>query len=224
MRTRFALAGLLFVLAAPCSAMPPPWDEIVFTDSFEPENACPDSIVLPDGTRRQRLFKSDIQYGAQPSYRRDVNLAEYDAIWGYNNTYDNVAAPWPGVTGAAPVFKQFHRWNYVAAHFRTPASVPPGMYGSYVNPASIATPTTTIAISYACGDFTRRLPSPGCLGRNVPSADTMLLFWQFHTNSPALACDLRPNTDYYINVIQSDPVYDPECIGEICAIAPWRGG
>ena len=30
------------------------------------------------------------------------------------------------------------------------------------------------------------------------------------TNSPALACDLRPNTDYYINVIQSDPVYDPD--------------
>jgi len=122
------------------------------------------------------------------------------------------------------VFKQFHRWNYVAAHFHTPATVPPGMYGSYVNPASVASPYTTISISRACGDFAQQLPSPGCLARDVPSADTRTIFWQFNTSSPTIACDLRPDTDYYINVIQADAVYDPACSGDVCTMSPWRGG
>src|SRR5690242_12210238 len=222
LRIRLALAGLLLVLAVPCSAVPPSWDEVVFADEFDAITDCPDTILVPDGTQRLRLLKSDIQYGAQPAYRRDVPLAEYDDIWGHNNPYDGVTS-WPGVAGAAPVFKQFHRWNYVGAHFRTPAIVPPGMAGSFRNAASVPSPHITVAISYACGDFSR-LPSPGCLQRDVPSADGTMLYWQFNTSSPMLACDLRPDTDYYINLIQADQTYDPECIGDICAIAPWRGG
>ena len=221
MKPRCPCIALLAVAASSAQAAPPPWDEVVFADAFEGPATCPQTIIIPDGTRRTRLLNSNISYGVSVAVRPSVFLAEYDNIWGHNTPYDGIT-PWPGVTGSAPVLRSFHRWNYVAAHFRTPATVPPGYSGRFVNPATIAGPNITMAISRACGDFATHLPSPGCITRDVPTADAYMVFWQFNTSSPQMACNLQTDTDYYINIIQSDQESLTECVGDLCQVAPWR--
>jgi len=218
-KTRLLCIALL-VGAIPGHAASP-WGEVVFADAFEGLATCPSTVLVPDGTTRTRLFNSNISYGVFPPFRPAAYLGEYDNIWGHNTPYDGVTA-WPGVAGAAPVIKEFHRWNYIAAHFRTPSTVSPGFASRFVNPTAIGGPNSTMAISRACGDFANHLPTPGCLSRDVPTADAQMVYWQFSTWSPQTACNLETDTDYYVNIIQSDEDSHTECAGDICPVAPWR--
>jgi hypothetical protein len=77
-----------------------------------------------------------------------------------------------------------------------------------------------MAISTVCGDFSEHLPSPGCFvdhvfgdppGTGVPTDGSLMVFWKFTSSSPLTSCNLQPNTDYYVNFIQTDPLSNRGC-------------
>jgi hypothetical protein len=219
-----AMVFTLLVASVPCGAASPPWNEVIFADSMESMSSCPDTITVPDGTQRTRLIKSDIQYSVYQIVRPAMDVTEWDNVWGYNGLEPGNPVPWPGVSGSAPRLLNFSRWNYVGIHFKTPFIVPPGSAGRIVNPSAVGGPYTTLAISRQCGDFSQNLPTSGCIRRDVSHSDYTLAYYQFTQNNPDYACNLEPDTDYYINVIQSDTESHIQCGGDICPIAPWRGG
>jgi hypothetical protein len=189
---------------------------------MESPTTCP-AIIKPDGIERTRMLHSSIAYGAQHyPVRPFVDVTQWDTIWGYNGLEPAPPHDWPGVTGSAPTLMQFRRGYYIAAHFHTPANPQPGLAGRFVNPTANNGPPLTMAISRVCGDFSRHLPTPGCLKQSVPSSDWPMVYWQFAHTSPSTACNLEPDSDYWVNLMQSDPSSPIECMGQVCPAAAWR--
>lgn len=215
-----AAVGLLFVATAAMAQQAEP--DGLFADGFDVNAlACRDPIA-PDGVSRTRLVLSDIDYSAQHwPVRYRVALTEWDNVWGHNSATDAVT-PWPGVAGAAPTLRGFRRTSYVALHFRTPVDPLPGLASRFVAPSANAGPNLTMAISRGCGDFGLYLPTPGCLVENVPTADVPMVYWQFADTSPQTACNLQPDTDYFVNIMQTDPASTLECTTVLCPAAAWR--
>jgi len=218
-----ALLALALVAVAGARAQQPS----IFTNGFDPPIpvGCPASIETPQGTLT-RITTTQLRYSAQGATKPVVWLTEWDNVWGHG-TVDprEPVTPWPGVGGSAPVFLSFKRGNYVGIHFRTPDVVDPRLASKFVNPTAIASPNVTFAISRACGDFAKYLPTPGCLRKDVPSADTDFVIWQFAGTSPATACNLKPATDYYVNMMLTDRNSTLECSAGpagVCQIAAWR--
>jgi hypothetical protein len=214
----------LLVVSVPASAIPPPWGEVVYTDAFESLDTCASTIVAPDGLERTRLLFSDVRYTAFHYLRPSVHLTEWDNVWGYNNGLPGPPVAWPGVTGSSPIISGFGRWSYVALHFHTPAVPLPGLAARMVNSSSAGGPPLTVAISKRCGDFQQSLPTSGCLRRDVPHSDETISYFKFTLNHPELVCNLEPDSDYYINIMLSDPASAPGCPGGICPVGPWRSG
>ena len=187
--------------------------------STAPDGSCPATISTPNGTRT-RLLTSSISYGVYPMpVRTNVDLSEWNNIWGHNSATD-AGTPWPGVGGASPVLRNFQRTSYVGAHFRTTGSTT--WTGDFTNPSFAAGPNMTMAISTVCGDFSQHLPTPGCLRTNVPTADAALVKWKMTSNAPDYFCNLQPNTDYYVNFMFTDPTSTVECPAgaSTCMVAP----
>ena len=169
---------------------------------------CPATITTTDGARNL-LTTSGVSYGVYPTQRPNVNLLEWDNLWGYNNTSATTPVPWPGVGGSSPVIRGFLRESYIGAHFRTGSST--AVNGHFTNPSFAAGPAQTIAISTECGDFSAHLPTPGCLVQNAPTADGTTISWKLTSNNPTGSCNLQPNTDYYINMMLTDHTSTVEC-------------
>lgn len=169
---------------------------------------CPATINTADGTRTL-LTSSGISYGVYPPQRSNVNVTEWNNIWGYNNTTATTPVPWPGVGGASPVLRNFGRSNYLGAHFRTTAST--SYTGNYSIPSFASGPNVTMAISTQCGDFTDHLPTPGCIAADVATADANAVQWKLTSNAPSSWCNLQPNTDYYLNMMFVDHASTVEC-------------
>ena len=170
---------------------------------------CPATINTTDGSRTL-LVSSGISYGTYPSpIRPNVNLTEWNNLWGYNNTTATQPVAWPGVGGAAPVVRSFTRTSYIGAHFKTGASTTPS--GDFWIPTYAAGPNVTMAISTQCGDFSEHLPTPGCLKTNVATADQAAVAWKLTSNNPTGSCNLQPNTDYYVNLMLTDHLSTEEC-------------
>jgi len=184
------------------------WGQEIFNDSFEDASTCSPQVVLPDGSTRNLLATANITYGTYPLSRNNLDMGLWDDIWGYNNT-TSPQVPWPGVGGAAPVIRFFPRHAYIGAHFHTPASS--GYNGHFSNPSFVIGPNIHMAISKRCGDFGAYLPTPGCLARDVPTADSNLVSWKFTANAPAGYCNLQPDSDYYVNIVITDPDTTVEC-------------
>jgi hypothetical protein len=185
---------------------------------------CPASIIV-DGTVRPRLLTSPVGYGALLVTRPAVQLTEYVNVYGYNNAQPGPPAAWPGVTGSAPTFVNARSDSWIALHFRTPDAPAFGMAGTYVIPTAIGSPPITASISLACGDFSRYLTAPGCVG-TMPASDQPFLYWHFAAPGAA-ACPLQPSTDYYMNIIYRDPADRARCTpthtGVACRMPVWRG-
>ncbi|MBA8886140.1 hypothetical protein FHW12_000331 [Dokdonella fugitiva] len=215
-----AAAGLLLISATAFAQQLEP--NGLFSDGFDVNAwACSDPIA-PDGVPRTRLVLSDVDYSAQHwPVRYRVAMTEWDNVWGHNSATDAVT-PWPGVAGSAPTLRWFRRTSYVALHFRTPVDPFPGLASRFVAPSANAGPNLTMAISRGCGDFRLYLPTPGCLAENVPTADVPMVYWQFADTSPATACNLQPDTDYFVNIMQTDPTSTLECTTVLCPAAAWR--
>ncbi len=166
-----------------------------------PVGTCPTTITMPNGTRTL-LTRSNISYGVYPAQRPNVDVSQWDNIWGHNSTTDT-GTPWPGVGGASPVLGSFARASYIGAHFRTTSDTT--RLGHFSNPSFVAGPNVTMAISTQCGDFSAHLPTPGCIATDVPPSDANLVSWKLTPNNPTGSCNLQPNTDYYVNMTFTDP-------------------
>lgn len=168
--------------------------------------ACPNTIPGSGSTPLTWLKTSGVSYGVYPKQRTNVNVTEWNNVWGYNDTTAATPVAWPGVGGASPVIRQMERNKYLGIHFKTPpAAAAAGQNGSFSNPSLNNSLPIDMAISRTCGDFSADLPTPGCFVSNVPSSDANLLSWKFTTNAPGSWCNLQPDTDYYVNLKYTDP-------------------
>jgi hypothetical protein len=208
--SRFRHIAAMSILALACgnSRAVDLWGQEIFHDAFEDAGSCPSNIILPDGSERSLLVHANITYGNYPQVRPYVDVRFWDNVWGYNNTVSPQVG-WPGVGGAAPVIGLFPRVSYTAAHFHTP--VTSGSNGSFSNPSYVNGPPITMAISRRCGDFDDYMETVGCLARDVPTSDAVLVRWKFTANAPGSFCNLQPDTDYYVNVIIGDPASTDGC-------------
>lgn len=212
---RIAGACIGFALSAICRAAPSQ-DEI-FWDNF---GGCDAKITMPDGSTRTLQTRSNVTYGVYNApLRYNVDLSEWDSIWGHGNATDGVT-PWPGVGGSAPVLRQFKRGSYFGAHFKTGAAF--GINAFFTNPSGVGGPNVTMAISSACGDFAKRLPTPGCVKSDVPTSDETMVLWKFTPKNPTGSCNLQPYTDYFVNMTFTDPASTVECAkaSSTCLLAP----
>lgn len=218
---RSAMADAVGTLASAISGTAhagPLVDDGLFADGFDESTDCAATIETPAGPRT-RVLRADISYGVYQAQRRNVDITEWDGLWGYNSVTGPVT-PWPGVGGAAPVIRVFPRDGYIAAHFRTPDSGGPLRSGGFLNPSYVAGPNVVMAISRRCGDFTEHLDTPGCLvstqygsppWTGVPTADMPLAQWKQTPTAPAAWCNLQPETDYWVNVMFADPLDTENC-------------
>jgi hypothetical protein len=216
---------LILALTLACgAASAAPLNDTIYGDGFENLSVCPTVVMGRDDVARNRLTRSDILYTAMQYRRAAVQLFEYDNVWGYNDGSAGPPVSWPGVTGSSPIFAGFRRDSYVALHFKTPLAPATGLAGTYRNPTAEPGNPLTMAISRACGDFNKHLPTQGCLKENAPANDERMVYWQFKTTSPATSCNLQPNTDYYINIMQTDVNSQAKCHAPaICPASVWRG-
>lgn len=197
------LAGVMFLLA-PIACAAADASDIIFSGGFE--WVCSPQLALPDGMRTWQPV-GNISYGSDTTHvRPNVNITEWDNLWGFSSVIDSVPVSWPGFSDApAPTLRNFGKWNYVAAHFRTPAA-PGNLSGrfGYSEVPSSPPARVTMAISSTCGDFAAHLPTPGCLKADV-DAGNALVFWHFSTTAPDTACALQPGADYYVNIMIANP-------------------
>lgn len=195
----------LFVGAA-SAATPDP----LFKDGFEYNSTpCAAVVIPPDGVARTRKLSASVSYGVYQTARQ-VTLLEYESMWGYNSAVGPVK-PFPGVGGASPVINGMRNTEYVAVHFHTPKA-PGNLTLQFKHPSYIGIPVNynrqylTMTISQQCGDFTlAHSPTHGCLRAMVAAADNPLVYAKFTTNAPDSWCNLRPDADYYANIMFSHP-------------------
>jgi hypothetical protein len=168
-------------------------------------NSCPGP-----GGDLTRLMTSDISYGVNASpFRSGVDVTEWNNIWGHATTVD-LGTPWPGISGAGPVVREFNRHKFLAAHFNT-GSVP--MYqGSLADQSNLGGPDIDIVVSQTCGDFSPNATFPGCSISSAPS-DGQPHFKYFSNggNAGTIWCPLQLNTDYWINIKLHDENSGTEC-------------
>lgn len=205
----FGRAALLTVLcctqAAPSSA-----NDIVFQDGFE-------STLVNTSCTDARLLRSDVTYGPiHPTQinpaRPGVDTTEWDSIWGHASATDAVF-PWPGRSGSAPVLRHFSRSNFVAIHFRTPAtaSAASTLTGFFTYPLDWNDPNADMAISTKCGDFNSNPQNPGCVVLDTPAINEAPLWWKFSPGNESRFCILQPDRDYFLNIRLTDPTSQLRC-------------
>jgi hypothetical protein len=190
-----------------------------------PPNGCPATITGPDGATRTLLSTGTITYGINTVARSNVDLSQWNNIWGYNSPTGTTPAPWSSAS-TQPVIRNFPRAGYVGAQFKTSGS---GTFnGIFTNPTAsnrAGGPALTMAISTVCGDFSASLPTPGCLASKIPTNDmTMVAYYAANIGkSPTYFCMLQPNTTYYVNILQSNINDTNNCSlsSTTCPLAPW---
>ena len=196
------------------TALATTWDPIA-ADGFN--TSCPYRINSAWGTRT-RIPATDVGYGINPQgFRFGSDFSEYDNIWGFNNAFpSSIVVPWPGVSGSSPYFSM-SRVGYFGARFTTTeAPTAPGyfIYGNYGGSIPIS-----ISISRACGDFNGDPSVNACYVSNHPSDDGTTLRWQFGTGISPYRCYLQPDTEYYLNVMFTDPHPTDPNLAQKCASA-----
>ena len=170
------------------------------------------ACVAPSGLTRQ--VTADIGYGSggaqSGSYRRNVDVTQWNNVWGYGDAQGTTPLPWPGITGSGPVFRNFNRTAFVGLHFNT-GSTAAGIGGNFVYGSNIGGPNIDMSISTRCGDFTLDANNPKCLVLNSYSDDSPRLYFQRSTTN-STKCNLLPNTDYFLNIKYTDPTSTVECL------------
>jgi hypothetical protein len=211
-RTRRAacvLSALALVVVETAHAAALGGDQI-FADSFEIDTSCHDVITLPDGTPRWLITQSDISYSIYPAARFDVDVTNWDNIWG-TASVNGPTTPWPGPTAASPVIRDFTRDGYLAAKFHVPAGFSPTHFGQFAHSINPPGPPVRVSYSLICGDFD---PAPG-LGCGVteywPDNLSTGLAWKINSANPSF-CALQPDTDYYLNIALVDPLTTDQCV------------
>lgn len=213
-RTRAGLAPLAVLLALPHGALA---SDRIFASGFE--WICQPQITLPDGDRTRQVV-GNVSYGTYPQMRPYVNLTEWSYLWGYNwADQAPPPLPWPGISGSAPIIRNFGKNSYVGLHFHTPDDA--GTLSGYFMRPYWSGPNLTIAISGSCGDFSQNLPTPGCLASDV-AVDELAARWRFQSANPDAFCILQPDSDYYVNIMLTHP-QDASSNEIPVGVTSWRG-
>ncbi len=179
------LSAALFVLA-----MTPAGTDTIFQDGFDDVGgACP--------ANRQTL--ADFSYVGDDSLRNryGVDVDEWANIWGHATALDDVV-PWPGRSNSAPVFLNFGKSTYVAAHFQVPPGTPSTWFGWIIHSEYQYGTDLTGAISTVCGDFSPAAQHCYTAG----TSGQLIVPWR---TSAGAFCDLTPGVDYYLNLKIRDP-------------------
>jgi hypothetical protein len=159
-----------------------------------------------------RLLTSTIFYGVdQHDTRANVDVTEWNNIWGHATASPSEPiTPWPGVSGAGPVLKDFARQKFLAAHFNTGSS--PMQQGSWAYQSNWGGPNIDIVVSTTCGDFSPNTANPGCSLFNIYSdGQPSLKYFSNGGSGGRVLCPLQINTDYYLNIKYTDPTSNVEC-------------
>jgi len=179
------LTAALLVLA-----MTPAGTDTIFQDGFD---------VTPGGCPAGQQMVADFSYIGDDSLRDryNVDVTDWANIWGHATALDAVV-PWPGRSNSSPVFLDFGRTTYVAAHFLVPAGTPSNWFGWIVHTEYDYGADVTGAISTICGDFSP--PAQACYTQGASGQN--LVPWRTTTGN---FCNLVPGTDYYLNLKLRDP-------------------
>lgn len=175
--------------------------DVIFSDGFEL------------ATSLTRLTTSDVRYpNTGNSLRYDVDVTQYDNIWGHATNSDPVV-PWPGRNGAVPTLLDFGKTEYICAQFHVPDDVAPGLYGALGYSTYYSGPALTLAYSQACGDFDPEIAN--C----VSTVGTGEAFKKFVIAPHVNGCPLTPGSDYYANFKIAHPE-SQDCGGlDTCKLA-----
>ena len=159
-----------------------------------------------DTAQRTRMAIADVKYGVVPQgTRTGVLFAEFANIWGFNApTTPPPPVAWPGIIGASPGYLM-PRNGYFGAHFKTPAVGPNPPAGYFASSTYGGSDALSVSISTTCGDFAGDPAVNACYANNVQADDGGTLNWQFDSTGATPPsrwfCYLKPNTDYYLNVM-----------------------
>jgi hypothetical protein len=180
----------------------------VFQDSFDAGASCPATVSTPTGNVTLRTM-SDIWYlPGNAHVRHNVNVTEWDNIWGHINELDAVLQ-WPGASGASPTIRSIGKTEYVAARFHVPAGTLPSLNGTFKHVMYGGGPNIDATISRTCGDFDTA--EQGCWVHDAPSNDYPMLRWRLSSGS-RFYCHLDTDTDYFLNIRFTDPhTAGPDC-------------
>jgi hypothetical protein len=179
------LSAALFLLA-----LTPAGTDTIFEDGFDD---------APTGCPANRQELADFAYAGDDSLRNryDVDVTEWENIWGHATALD-ATVPWPGRSNSSPVFLNFGKSNYIAAHFQVPPGTPSTWFGWIIHTEYQYGTDLTGAISPVCGDFSpaaQHCYSQGTSGQTiVPWRTTAGTF-----------CELVPGSDYFLNLKIRDP-------------------
>jgi hypothetical protein len=195
---------MLSVAALLLAASIPAGTDTVFKDGLDGED-CPAG----------RITLSDVSYGSGDTLS-DADTTAFENIWGHATSSDPTLQ-WPGYAGTAPTIVQFTRTGYVAAKFHTPSEMPSTLSGLFKYVSYVGGPNLDFSISGQCADFSQE--ESGCSAADMPATDMTLVYWRATPGSP-FYCTLEPDTDYYVNILLTDPeAIDPECQEDTCQVS-----
>lgn len=185
----------------------------------EPPATTPPASIVVNGVTLPLLRYANVSYGAtNRNLRTNVALTEYMNLFSVNSATGplNPSMAFPGI-GSQPVLRSIPKLFYIALHFKTPATGPWTSQYTYSDYAKINNfaPLLTVAISKFPGDFATGLATPGCVRSSTPAANGNLLLAKSTTNAGGSWCNLQPNTDYWFNVMPSEPLVTPTVTTQI---------
>lgn len=157
------------------------------------------TVSVGDSCPAGRMTTANIRYPNVPgsSIRSNVDLTNYDNIWGHMNNTDSVT-PWPGVSGTQPAILNWNRTQYVAAKFHVPTSVNTQQFGVLGYGTYYSGPAMTLSFSTECGDFT----PANALCVSTHGAGESFRKWVINPN--VNGCPLAPGQDYFVNIKMAD--------------------
>lgn len=170
--------------------------DTIFIGDFENASACPPG----------RQVLGDFAYASDGGFRQrlNVDVTEWANIWGHSTALDD-PLPWPGRSDSTPIFLNFGRATYIAAHFQVLPGTPTTWYGWIVHTEYDYGADITTAISTRCGDFDPT--SAACFSAGMSGQN--MVPWR--TGSGNL-CHVPPPGDYYMNMEFRDPTASyPSC-------------
>lgn len=177
----------------------------IYADSFDTG-----SSACVDDSQRTRMSTIGVGYSVNNIGNLIVDATQFQTIFGRGSVFDNTTVAFPGVSGSGPVFHWLFSHQYYSGVFHTP---PSGRYvGSLAfqsndsrgchnlngSPGPCGQPFFDVSISQQCNDYS---DTANFVTLHAYSDGMESLRWSLGFTPT----DLRPDTDYYLNIRMSDP-------------------
>jgi hypothetical protein len=172
--------------AALMSALP----DALFGDSFEGD---------PDLCPAGRAFETKVSHRYDMADARVLDVKRADNIFGTFARW-NPQTPFVWDQGFT-VFPAVKRPQYIASKLHVPATLPPDQHGKIYKGETVPGPRNTVSISTKCGDFD--FVPQFCKGQSSGPGSTILAYKL--PGYAGVGCTLKPDSDYYLNIKQTDP-------------------